>query len=772
MGSITGNVYEDRNDDGGFGEDENGIENVVVELYRWNGNDYEYVRETRTDTKGAYKFDNLDINEQYAVRERQPEGYTDGKDSVGSLGGEKVANDEIRSIDVQWDLHGINYNFGELKLGSISGYVYHDSDNDGKFETNEDSISGVTVELYRLNDNQYVLESTTTTDEQGYYKFDNLDINQTYAVKELQPSGWINGKNSIGTLGGANSESDLLDNIRVLWDQQGEQYNFGELKPGSISGHVYEDTNDNGLIDDGEKMISGVTVSLWILNEETGKYDDTGRSVETDSKGYYIFDDLEPNRIYRVVEIQPSNYNDGKDSVGTLGGNASVNDEFSSIEVMSDDHGTDYNFGELRPIEDTPTTPDKPDSGVPSRSVNVPNNTWGVNPTSFPYMFYQPTIPGSMTTLYGGGGGFVETYSWHLSTLNDAAPKSNSVLGWNEGFRKDLRNEESIASGEPVKGGGYVQVSQQELGQWILRELDSDADETVYWFGKPGSKAVIGDWNGDGKDKIGIFNNGRWELDRNGDGVWDVNDIMAEFSVVTVNDQPVTGDWDGDGKTDIGVFGPNWSEDSKLLAVEKGLPTDNKLYTVVSYGEDKNSENSNTRETLLNNPASSMRTVARNDYAQDRYDLIDHVFRYGNEGSIALTGDWTGDGIAKIGYYNNGELYLDMNGNGAIDAGEKIVTGIIGDDYIPVVGDWNGSGIDTVGFFRNGEWLIDANGDGSYEHYELGQKGDQPVVGDWDGDGIDEIGVYREKGVVDVDSNSSTVTQQSVVDYSNNIAMD
>ena len=40
-------------------------------------------------------------------------------------------------------------------------------------------------------------------------------------------------------------------------------------------------------------------------------------------------------------------------------------------------------------------------------------------------------------------------------------------------------------------------------------------------FGLPGWTSVVGDWNGDGKTKIGIYKDGVWYLDYNGNGVWD-----------------------------------------------------------------------------------------------------------------------------------------------------------------------------------------------------------------------------------------------------------
>ena len=40
----------------------------------------------------------------------------------------------------------------------------------------------------------------------------------------------------------------------------------------------------------------------------------------------------------------------------------------------------------------------------------------------------------------------------------------------------------------------------------------------------------------------------------------------------TRDDQPVVGDWNGDGKDDIGIFGPAWPRDPQAIRADRGLP--------------------------------------------------------------------------------------------------------------------------------------------------------------------------------------------------------
>jgi hypothetical protein len=127
-------------------------------------------------------------------------------------------------------------------------------------------------------------------------------------------------------------------------------------------------------------------------------------------------------------------------------------------------------------------------------------------------------------------------------------------------------------------------------------------------------------------------------------------------------------------------------------------------------------------------------------------------------GDIAVIGDWTGDGHAKVGIYrpSTGTWWLDANNDGVFDAGDYTYQfgGVAGD--FPVVGDWNGvPGISThkdcVGIFRSGFlWVLDMNCNGAFDDVPVdavfpfgGIGGDVPVVGKWTG-GTTRVGLVRK----------------------------
>ncbi len=134
------------------------------------------------------------------------------------------------------------------------------------------------------------------------------------------------------------------------------------------------------------------------------------------------------------------------------------------------------------------------------------------------------------------------------------------------------------------------------------------------------------------------------------------------------------------------------------------------------------------------------------------------------DGDIPVVGDWTGNGISKVGIYrpSTGEWFLDLDGDDVIaDAGVVFKGPVAGD--VPVVGNWTGTGMDKIGIFRSStaEWFLDLNGNYVWDEgvdaaYNFGQVGDIPVAGDWTGSGIDRIGVFRD-GFWYLDANGNGV---------------
>jgi hypothetical protein len=111
ISSLSGFVFVDTNGDGEFDSTEMGIEGVKITL-RWvNALGQTVDTDVFTDSNGFYSFGGLAAG-TYRIEESQPDGFSDGEDTVGTAGG-NLENDAFSDIQLAWGANGYNYNFGE-----------------------------------------------------------------------------------------------------------------------------------------------------------------------------------------------------------------------------------------------------------------------------------------------------------------------------------------------------------------------------------------------------------------------------------------------------------------------------------------------------------------------------------------------------------------------------------------------------------------------------------------------------------------------------------
>ena len=252
---------------------------------------------------------------------------------------------------------------------------------------------------------------------------------------------------------------------------------------------------------------------------------------------------------------------------------------------------------------------------------------------------------------------------------------------------------------------GSSRIGVYRNGAWELDANGNGVRQTgadfFHSFGFAGAQRITGDWNGDGQDEAGVFYDGFWFLDFNANGAWDGPAIDRGFELGWAGVSPVSGDWNGDGKETVGIVANGfWFLDADGDGVWDGPGTDIQA-------------------------------------------------QFGFDGITPKVGDWNGDGRDKIGFYVNGFWYLDSNGNAAWDGpGTDRFAHFGFNGVTPLVGDWNGDGQESVGIYFDGFWYLDALGDGVWDgpgtdiQAAFGSSALSPVVGDWNGDGSDEIGAF------------------------------
>ncbi len=397
-----------------------GIANVTVNLLNAGG---AQVGTTTTDATGHYRFDNLAAGD-YVV-EIAAGNFTVGQPLLNLIsssgpGQEATPNSDVDNNDNGLDVPvGGAIRSGTVTLGptaleptgeidvvaggavdnqsnltvdfgftnpvntySIGNHVWRDNGagantNNGRMDAGEAGIAGVTVNLLDGTGTNTV--ATTTTDANGYYRFDNLPAgnyivqiaasnftagnpleattSSTGALQEANPNGDVdlndNGldvlvagavRSGIVTLGGAPpepiNETDLAPTGQGAVDNRANMtVDFGFVDAFSLGNRVWRDDGtgaggnaNNGFQDGTEPGIAGVTVRL---------FDGTGNTLiattTTDANGYYRFDSLVPGTY--IVEIAAGNFGVGNPLNGLS--SSPVTNPNPDGNVDLDDNGLD-----------------------------------------------------------------------------------------------------------------------------------------------------------------------------------------------------------------------------------------------------------------------------------------------------------------------------------------------------------------------------------------------------------------------------------------------
>ncbi len=389
--SVSGRIFTDFNDDGAFNTTDTAIGGQLLTLSGLDASGSPVNRTVNANADGTYSFANLPESNgagytvSYATA-GSPAGNTLGKSVVGSTGGTGAATGANRTVLSGIPLTGLlassgNNNFTQRPPGVISGRVYLDANNNGLFEPapggNDAPLSGVQMVLsgtdYGLDGvpgggDDVVLPAvgavgaiTINTAPDGTYSFTNLRAGNYSVVEPTQPANSANGITTAGTVTsipaggtpgvatGLTTAPSAVNNIALPAGGISPNNNFGEIPTSSaITGFVWKDTNNDGLLNYGELGIGSVRVEL------TGT-DLAGQAVtrftDTLPDGSYAFNSLPPG-TYTVTEpVQPAGTLNGTTVKGSTTGTATpvatLPSAIAGITIGIAQISSANNFGEV-----------------------------------------------------------------------------------------------------------------------------------------------------------------------------------------------------------------------------------------------------------------------------------------------------------------------------------------------------------------------------------------------------------------------------------------
>ena len=335
-------VWLDGNRNGVQDADETGLNGVRVRLYTVENGVVSTTPLAETLTAdnaageaGYYWFEGLTMGEYvvefdvtslrndeglYAYGFTQPDAATqdsadsDAKHETG--GNDRVMRTDV--IDLGYHVEDDTWDAGLVYYSALGGYAFEDR-NYNDIQDLQIALTGTKVSLYRVingirEEDPY---RTTTVDDNGEYLFEYL-VEGQYQVYFDFPDGYQAAEGNQGTNDELDSDVSLemsadlntgytevidlpANTISLHWDGGARQY-------GTIGDYVWVDSDKDGIQDQGEQPVEGITVYLQqrsVDADGNASYWSYYAVTTTDSAGRYRFTGLESGMDspyeYRVI---------------------------------------------------------------------------------------------------------------------------------------------------------------------------------------------------------------------------------------------------------------------------------------------------------------------------------------------------------------------------------------------------------------------------------------------------------------------------------------
>jgi SdrD B-like domain/Secretion system C-terminal sorting domain len=472
---------------------EPGVAGVTVTLYNSAG---AVIATTVTDAAGNYLFTNL-VDGNYKVGFTLPAGMLFTSKDVTGSGAPGSITDGTNDSDI--NTSGIN--FGKTDLidvdaagtnpngvtitnvdagiinqpigtASLGDKVWNDNGggaltNNGTQDVNELGIAGVTVNLYEdvngdgvLTGAELIAVKTAVTDVFGNYIFNGLVVStiNKWQVEFVQPVGYSNTLVLNNNSGGDATDSDIENNttdrtgfIRLKADERNFKVDAGFVKTTpagllKLGDYVWRDNNADGIQDDGESGIAGVTAKLYQNGPDgrPGTNDDIlVGTTYTDINGFYLFTDLAASTgITNYYNVQFSNIPDGFSFSRQTNSQSVSGISNAPTGGATNINGNDVNSlgktGSINLTADNLTIDAGVNQGTPSGKGSIGNKVW--------------------VDLTGG-------------TANVQDVNEPGVAGVTVKLYKDINGDGQITGTEATTP--FATTTTNELGEYIFDNLDA-----------------------------------------------------------------------------------------------------------------------------------------------------------------------------------------------------------------------------------------------------------------------------------------------------------
>lgn len=223
-----------------------------------------------------------------------------------------------------------------------------------------------------------------------------------------------------------------------------------------------------------------------------------------------------------------------------------------------------------------------------------------------------------------------------------------------------------------------VAMFDQATGRWHLQTGTGEA--TTFFYGIPGDVPLLGDWDCDGVDTVGMYRPSSGFVYLRNSNDFGLADLSFFYGIP--GDIPLVGDWNNDGCDTLAVYRTGEVFVSNTLATGPadlsyffGVPTD------APFTADFNGDGTTT--VGVYRPTTGF-VYYRDDFVTG---IATHEFFFGIPADVIVAGDWDDDGDETVGIFRPSvERFFLRNSNSTGVADDEFDFGE--SDWVPVAGEF------------------------------------------------------------------------------------